>query len=244
MPDLRTLHRRLAPIVMLQMLAWLVSGIFFSWNNFWRAAREQPAAVLPMLNPPPDPSRLPVQQGNTSIARLLDLLKSRNFPIESIRSVQYRVTGNRQLYDVQWINGTSATFDANSADPFPGIGEIEASELAIQSAGRGANLKAWRVQDRFDIDYPSFHRELPVYRAELEGPTGKWLSFISPRTGSVIVKMNPRQRLNRRMYSWFHIMEYSQSRAGRMWGYGLLMVFGGLMTVSTLAGVPMIWKRS
>ncbi|HEY2931794.1 MAG TPA: hypothetical protein VGK99_08585 [Acidobacteriota bacterium] len=244
MPTLRTLHRWLAPIVFLQMLAWLISGIFFSWNNFRRAARETPPVQRLMVNMPPDPLKLPVQDATTSIAHLLDTLKLRSFPTESIRSVQYRVCGNRQLYDVQWINGAGGTFDANSADPFLGIGEIEASELAMQAAGRGAKMVEWRVQDRFDIDYPSFHLELPVYRALLEGPSGKWLCLISPRTGNLIVKMNPRQRINRRMYSWLHIMEYSQSRAGRMWGYGLLMVFGGLMTVSTVCGIPLVWKRS
>jgi hypothetical protein len=239
----RAVHVALAPVVFLQMLLWLASGLFFSWNNFRRALAEPAARRLAMTAPPLEPARLPREGPVTTPARLLGALEERGVPTAAITQLAHRSVGNRGVWDVSWSDGARASYRDDTAAEFTGVGEAEARAIAAAAAGAGATIRSWGLQEAFDVEYASFHREIPVYRAVVEGGGRELVCFVSPRSGRVLVTLDARQRLNRRMFSWLHVMEYAQSRSGRLWGYGLLFAFGLLMTAVLLSGAGLFWKR-
>lgn len=234
----RKYHQRLAPIVFIQMLLWLVSGIFFSWNNFNRALNETEPPFLPMTTEEKHVSKFETEPNNLTIQTILDSLRIHNLPIEQIDNIKISNFLNHPIAIVQYHSEVKTyRYFLNPFKPFLGISQNEAEEVARVRAGSEAVVSSSIVKNDFDVFYPSFYSELPVFHVILQHPQqGQLDCYVSPRTGEILGGLNFKNRLNRILFSWFHIMEYSQSRDGRLWGYGLLMFFSFLMSASLLSG--------
>ena len=241
---LRKIHRWLAPIVFIQMFLWLISGIFFSWNNFNRSLKETPDEMLPMKIEKTDFSSIK-ENSQTSFMDILQRLKDKKFPVGNIQSLSFDQLLDSEIVKITFKDDFKTyRLYVSTLEEITGVSEDQAIQIAQKRVGEKAVLKSKNIQESFDVYYASFYGELPVYRFKFDDPEkGELDCFISPRTGEIIGGLNQKNRINRVMFSWFHIMEYSQTREGRLWGYGLLLGFSLLMLTSLISGLPLYFKR-
>lgn len=241
---LRKIHRWLAPIVFIQLFLWLISGIFFSWNNFNRSLREEPNEILPMKIDKTDFSSIK-EKSESSFLDILQRLKTNKFPVANIQSISLGKLMDSVIIKIALKEGYKTyLFYVSNLEEIDGVTEEQALQIAQTRAGSKAVLKSKNIQENYDVFYASFYGELPVYKFKFDdSEKGELDCFVSPRTGEIIGGLNQKNRINRVMFSWFHIMEYSQTKDGRLWGYGLLMGFSILMLASLISGLPLYFKR-
>lgn len=242
----RFLHRWLAPIVFIQLLLWVISGIFFSWNNLNRSLSEtekflQPDSLISIWTQLPQ-----VEPKDTDLLSDLERLAQKTFPTHLIQSARYAQLGNRQILIISGPKiPRTVRFFADDLSEITYITKDMAETLAkLSISDTNAIQKEFSMQKEFDVYYASFFYELPVYKFIFESQEhGEVWVFISPRTGDVVARLGSKHRLNRVMFSWFHIMEYSQSKEGRIMAYSLLLIFSLIAAGTMLTGFPLFFKK-
>lgn len=242
---LRKWHRWLAPVVFIQMLLWIVSGLFFSWNNFNRSLNE----TDPVLQSLTSEEKIFTEKSDSGlmlgIPAVIDSLRKFGISVNQITSVHLDKLLNDPIAIVSYEDDfNSYRYRLNPVRPLLGISDSEAVRIALEKSGASSIVKSVELKSDFDVFYPSFYYELPVFHVVLNhSENGIIDCYVSPRTGEVLASLKSKNKLNRVMFSWFHIMEYSQSRNGRLWGYGLLFAFSVLMLGSLISGLPLYFKN-
>jgi hypothetical protein len=156
-PTLRTWHRRLSLVVGLQLLAWTVSGLIFSWDPIAVVRGETSLVEAPERNAPPlETLRSPAQ-----VAEALGLPAVRGVSLEYLRGrwAWRLVTGSGELTTLAdaHTGAALAPLDEQRAralatERFLPEGRVVGAELVTEAGGeyRAKPVPAWRVD--FDDD--------------------------------------------------------------------------------------------
>ncbi|MCF6318408.1 MAG: PepSY domain-containing protein [Proteobacteria bacterium] len=125
---LRKIHRYVALLVSLQLLAWTIGGIWFSWNdiedirgNHLRNA-DQPELAQPLVST------------QVALNKLSDFEK-----LESIQVINFL---NQPAYRIQYNEGKTALVNAITGEIIPEISKQQAIDIAKQNTNFEAEIES------------------------------------------------------------------------------------------------------
>ncbi|MBS2012566.1 MAG: PepSY domain-containing protein [Deltaproteobacteria bacterium] len=218
---LYAVHRWISLVALLQLLAWSVSGLFFSavprprvMGRAVAGAHERPlAGVAP-----------------SSIAALVEQAKARG--VGDVRRIEVR--GSR-AGDVAIVTGSEGRvrLDAATAEPKPvDADEAKATASADQPSSPAAS-SVERVERAPPIEYRD--KPLPAWRVTLADGAGT-VVYVDAVTGDVTARRNDTWRIYDFLWS-LHIMAYRDREDFR---HPLLIGAAGLATATALSGL-VLW---
>jgi hypothetical protein len=217
------IHLWLSLIVGLQVLAWVVSGLFMSVPPIERVRSEHRMAA-------PIAADLAAEG---DLAPLQDVLTAFGSPVRRI-SLEH-VAGD-PVYVVEPQRGRSALFDARSGGRVSPIDEALARRIAEEAiAGDAPALRLTLIEASPPIEYRG---DLPVWRVDFGGADNLSV-FVTADTGRVAARRSDLWRVYDFLWA-LHIMDY---REREDFNHPLLIAFSAGALVMAIAGVILLFLR-
>lgn len=221
-------HRWLALIVSLQLLAWSVGGLVFSLLDIKAVRAERGMAEH---HPPP----LPSAERLAPLSVIGDALSAANIDRNKVMSLTLKNAGGGPIWIASDSDGVAIlTFDPVSGAPLPRLSPDGAMAAAVRDrrlATRGVSAEL------IEADPPLEYRgkPLPVYRVELEGEE-RLTIYIHALTGEVMARRNRAWRVFD--FFWMlHIMDYRERESFNHW----LLTGASALAVFTAASGLVLW---
>ncbi|MCX7906890.1 MAG: peptidase M4 [Bacteroidetes bacterium] len=224
---IRKAHRYLGLIGGLQLLAWALGGVYFSWNPIARVRGEHLAAPPESWSGPPRGLASPDQVLAAFYAARSDtpqvlVLTLRPLLGKPVYEIAYRDRGGKLRY---------ALADAHTARLRPPIRREEALQIAQRDFLPQASVRRISWIERLPPGSEYRGKELPAWQVEFEHPTGTRL-YVSAERGLVTARRNDTWRVFD--FFWMlHIMDYRNRSDFNHW---LLRVFSVLGLLTVLSG--------
>jgi hypothetical protein len=235
---IRKTHRYLGFLIGLQLLAWTVSGLYFSWNPIEKVRGEHLAEAPPSLFVT-DTSLVPPTTA-------LQNLRSQHPDVGAIETVHLRALLGDPVYEVVYRTEDERRYvlaDARTGALRGPLSEKEA--VAVAEADFTPDVPVRRVERVTAAPEGSEYRgvSLPAYRVVFDHPTDTRLYVSAPRG-----RVEARRNSTWRWFDWLwmlHIMDYD---ARSDFNHALLQAVSvfGLVTVASgflLGGVTSPWLR-
>ena len=217
------IHLWLSLIVGLQVLAWVVSGLFMSVPSIERVRSEHRMAAPAIVD-------LAEQGSFVSPETVLSTAGP------STRRIALEQVGGRPVYVVEPNEGRSALFDAASGARLSPIDENFARTIAEQAIAGDERAQRMTLIER---DAPIEYRaELPVWRADFGGSDNLSV-FVAADTGRVAARRSDLWRVYDFLWS-LHIMDY---RERENFNHPLLIAFSVGALVMSLFGLILLFIR-
>jgi uncharacterized iron-regulated membrane protein len=221
-------HRWLALIVSLQLLAWSVGGLVFSLLDIKAVRAERGMAEH---HPPP----LPSAERLAPLSVIGDALSAANIDRNKVMSLTLKNAGGGPIWIASDSDGVAIlTFDPVSGAPLPRL----SPDGAMAAAARDRRLATRGVSaELIEADPPLEYRgkPLPVYRVELEGEE-RLTIYIHALTGEVMARRNRAWRVFD--FFWMlHIMDYRERESFNHW----LLTGASALAVFTAASGLVLW---
>ncbi len=217
------IHLWLSLIVGLQVLAWVVSGLFMSVPSIERVRSEHlmAAPVVADLS-----SEGPFVAPQTVLA-------AAGAPV---RRIGVERVGGRSVYVVEPYEGRNMLFDAASGARLSPIDESFARAIAEQAiAGDEPAQRMTLIEQNPPIEYRG---ELPVWRADFGGSDNLSV-FVTADTGRVAARRSDLWRVYDFLWS-LHIMDY---RERENFNHPLLIAFSVGALAMSLFGIILLFIR-
>lgn len=187
------LHKWVALVVGIQLLAWSASGLFMtvipiSHVRGEHNIRKQEMVDLRATAPIP-------------IANALE-----RAPAGAVSRVELRALAGRPVYEIAIDGSPSVLLDARSGALLSPVAESHAIEIAAADfAGAGQVTQATLITEKPPIE---FRGDLPVWRISFDDPDETNL-YVSAATGRVVARRSATWRIYDFLWS-LHIMDYSE----------------------------------
>lgn len=187
------LHKWIALIVGIQLLAWSASGLFMT--------------VVPISQVRGEHNIRKQETVDLRAAALVPIASAlQRAPAGAVARVELRAVAGRPVYEIAIDGSSSVLLDARSGVLLSPIAEAHAIEIAVADfAGAGRVTKAALIAEKPPIE---FRGELPVWRISFDDPDATNL-YISAATGKVVARRSSTWRLYDFLWS-LHIMDYSE----------------------------------
>ena len=216
------LHKWVALIVGLQLVAWTVSGLFMTAVPISVVRGEHNIRAQ-------HPSDLRVARV-VSIAEILQ-----KAPKGVISRVELRTVAGRPAYEVA-LDDSAELYDALSGDRLSPLGEAHARRIAeADFAGVGHVAKAALVTTAPPIE---FRGDLPVWQVSFDDKDATNI-YVSPGTGRVVARRTATWRIYDFLWS-LHIMDYSTRDN---FNNPLVIAAAGIAFALTMSGGVLLFLR-
>ena len=216
------LHRWLAALIGLQVLAWLVGGLVMSALPIERVRGEHKVAERSVAY---DPAALaPLREAAAAIGA------------ERIGSARLVDVGGRPAWQVTDEAGTLVTIDAATLAPISPLDEAGALAVArYDYAGPGRAVGA----ERLAAPPAEYGRPGPVWRVVFDDPDRTTL-YVDPMRAEVTA----RRSRTWRVFDWawrFHVMDWND---GEAFNHPLLITAAGVTVAFALSGFVLLGGRA
>lgn len=187
------LHKWIALVVGLQLLAWSVSGLFMTVVPISQVRGEH------NIRKP-----VPINLRDSALLPLADVLE--RAPAGVITRVELRALSGLPVYEVSFDGSSSILMDARTGGLLSPIAERHARALASEDfAGAGQPIKATFISESPPIE---FRGDLPVWQITFDDPDATNI-YVSSATGKVLARRSTTWRIYDFLWS-LHIMDYSE----------------------------------
>jgi len=246
----RGIHRVLAPVMLLILALWGVSGIYFAAYDlylWWEyragdpdARRREGAAVLDTRGGR-RPGRLPV---GAALAWAEAAARSAG-TAPAVRALTYRWVGERPLYEIAFEGPPYFTLlDADTGVSLSPVTPELAGAIALDAFGRSVPIVD--VERRTDYSFHYFRNAsyrsgnprggfMPYYLVWL-GDTGRTLVVVSEVSGQVLQVRDLAKRLYWYGYWFLHTYLFHPSGVGQLVSDMLLLVLGATALFGAITG--------
>lgn len=227
-PRLRTWHRRISLLIGLQLLAWTVSGMVFTWDPISQV-RGDTSLSDELLPPAVNPTTL---VSAADAARALGLT--------SVDRAELRAARGIWVWNLPDADQTPRLVDAKNGYPLPPLTADSAAAVARTRLNFQAQVASSSAVQVAEGEYRN--KPLPAFRVEFDDPLEHHL-YIHALTGDVTAVRHS----DWRRFDWFwmlHVMDYTQrERFWTLWmkaaaALGVLSAASGLVL-----GVLVMTKR-
>lgn len=247
---IRGVHRGLAPVMLLILTLWGVSGMYFAaydlylWYEYRagdpEARRREGSAVLG-ASAGRRPGRLAVGE---ALARAEAAARSGG-AVSAPRSIGFRWVGERPLYEIAFEGAPYfMLLDADSGAVLSPVSVELASAIALDALGQPVPVA--RIERRTTYSFHYFRNAsyrsgnprggfLPYYLVWLEDP-GRTLIVVSEASGQVLLVRNWAKRLYWYGYWFLHTYLFHPSGAGQLVSDLLLLVLGATALFGAVTG--------
>ena len=200
----RKIHRWLGLLMAVQILAWMVSGLYFAWFPIETIRGEHLVAEAP----PPDPARFdaavsPAQAWSGLRSSLGPGVKFTSMSLAERDGVPaYRITGNHngQAF-VRLVNALTGT-------PLPAVDAAQAERIAAAALRVPATLEGVDIIEDTPAGAEWRGRALPLWRVRYGEPE-RLSVYVDNWTGDVVARRTTRWRIFD--FLWMlHIMDFDE----------------------------------
>lgn len=247
----RWVHRGLAPLMLLILVCWGLSGIYFAaydlylWYGYRsgdpEAKRREGAAVLQ--------ERGGRRQGRLPVAAALEraeaAARTGGVVAPVVRAIEFRWVADRPLYEVSFEGPPSfVLLDADTGAVLSPVTAELAAAIAVEAFGRPVPVE--RVERRAEYSFHYFRNAayrsgvprggfLPYYLVWLDDP-GRTLVVVSEASGQVLLLRDWAKRLYWYGYWFLHTYLFHPSGVGQLVSDLLLLGLGTTALFGAVAG--------
>jgi uncharacterized iron-regulated membrane protein len=194
------LHRFVGLVVGLQLLAWVLGGIVFSWLDLSDVHGDRERRKLEF---PPLASSDSLAAPGVALGRV-------EAEGETATTVTLRSHPLGPVYEVATRSGRPYLVDAVGGRMLTPLSEAGARAIATGAYGGKGSLASFETLEEGPLElmegHPEFAHELPVYRATFDDGKGTRF-YVSRRTGRLLAVRNDRWRVFD--FFWMlHVMDY------------------------------------
>ena len=221
-------HRWIALVVSLQLLAWSVGGFVFSVLDIEDVRGETDAVrELP---------ELPIDRIHVSLRNAIQSSETSNCA-KDVTRVIIAVRQGRPVYRLRSDQGLECVIDATTGEVLGPISSDDASKVALADFAHEANVGSVTL---IETNPPNEYRggELPAYQVVLDHPREPHI-YVSAMTGDVTKRRNKLWRTFD--FFWMlHIMDYRERES---FNHVLLTGMSLLAILTSLSGLLLWWWR-
>lgn len=221
------IHKWVGLVVGLQVLAWVVSGLFMTWFPIERVRGEHN-----IRETPPHDLHLAVD-----LLTATDALAKLSIPISRLELVDI---AGRWMWRIDSNGKPHALMDVATGNVVSPLDEAAARTIASADfAGQGSIVAAALIEKDAPIEYRG---ALPVWKLVFDD-TDETHVYVSPLTGKVVARRSGLWRAYDFLWS-LHIMDYSQRENFNHWPIILIALLSLILTITGI-GVLVIrfWPR-
>lgn len=230
----RKAHRYMGVIVGVQLLFWVVSGLYFTWNDIEKVRGEHlKSEVWIDVN---------VEQGGLAdLAGVLTAFRKQSPSLQRIKAVQLRIVLGKPVYEINYSNGADNLYqlvDARSGDLMPLLDQKSAVTIALADFAEQAEVKSVELLDSASAHAEYRGRDLPVYRVSMDHPSNVNI-YVSAQRGLVTARRNSTWRVFD--FLWMtHTMDFEARDDFNNW---LVKIFSVLGLITVLSGF-ILWAMT
>lgn len=217
------LHRWIALVVGIQLLAWSVSGLFMT--------------VVPISQVRGEHNIRKQETVDIRAAVLVPIANAlERAPAGAVARVELRAVAGRPVYEIAVDGSSPVLLDARSGALVSPVTESYAIEIAVADfAGAGRVTKATLITEKPPIE---FRGDLPVWQISFDDPDETNL-YVSAATGRVVARRSATWRIYDFLWS-LHIMDYSERDN---FNNPLVIAAAAIAFVLAVSGVVMLYLR-
>lgn len=221
-------HKWIGLIVGLQILAWVVSGLFMTWFPIAQVRNEHLIREAPPRT---------VQQ-SVDLTTATDALAKMSIAISRLELVD---VAGRWMWRIDSNGKPHALMDVATGQVISPLNEAAARDIATADyAGQGKIVSAALIEKDAPIEYRS---TLPVWRIVFDDADETHL-YIQPLTGKVAARRSGLWRMYDFLWS-LHIMDYTERDNFNNWPVVIMSLLGLVLTVSGIGIlVYRFWPKS
>ena len=222
-----TVHKWVGLVVGLQVLAWMVSGLYMTWFPIAQVRSEQNIREAA----PRD-----VHQA-VDLATATRALAELSIPISRLELVD---VAGRWMWRIDSQGKPHALMDITSGKVVSPLDETAARDIATADfAGTGKIAAATLIEEDAPIEYRG---ALPVWQIVFDDSDATHI-YVAPLTGKVAARRSGLWRTYDFLWS-LHIMDYSQRENFNHWPIVLMALLGLVLTISGIGLLVIrLWPR-
>lgn len=217
------LHKWLAAIVGIQLLAWSVSGLFMTVIPISQVRGEHNIRKQETVD---------LRVGAlVPIATVLD-----KAPAGAVARVELRSVTGRPVYEIAIDGSSPVLLDGRSGALLSPIAETNAIEIAVADfAGAGRVTRAALITEKPPIE---FRGDLPVWQISFDD-VDETSIYVSAATGKVTARRSATWRIYDFLWS-LHIMDYSEREN---FNHPLVIAAATIAFVLAVSGLALLYLR-
>lgn len=217
------LHKWIALVVGIQLLAWSASGLFMT--------------VVPISQVRGEHNIRKPETVDLRAAALVPIANAlERAPAGAVARVELRAVAGRPVYEIAVDGSSPVLLDARSGALLSPVAESHAIEIArADFSGVGRVTKATLITEKPPIE---FRGDLPVWQISFDDPDGTNL-YVSAATGKVMARRSSTWRIYDFLWS-LHIMDYSERDN---FNNPLVIAAAAIAFVLAVSGVVMLYLR-
>jgi uncharacterized iron-regulated membrane protein len=211
-------HKWIGLIVGLQILAWMVSGLFMTWFPIEKVRSEH---LIREVAPRGMQQSIDLMTATLPLATL-------SVPISRLELVD---VAGRWMWRIDVNGKPHALYDIAAGRMVSPLDEAAARAIAIADyAGEGKIVSATLIEKDAPIEYRS---TLPVWQFVFDDADATHL-YVQPLTGRVAARRSGLWRMYDFLWS-LHIMDYTERDNFNNWPVVIMSLLGVLLTISGIA---------
>lgn len=205
----RSLHRKLGPIVGIQLFLWCIGGIYFSWVHLTDVRSENDIAENVQAN----------LKFENFLAPLPPIL--RNSELDYIETITLTKVLNVPVYNLFQDDQHAEIYDAITGEKFPHIDKNMA--IAIADADFSPEVPALGAT-LITTQGGEYKGPIPAYKVDFDN-WKKSAIYVAAETGQVISRRSTIWRAFDFLWM-FHIMDYNERDNFNNWLIRIVSIFG------------------
>lgn len=210
-----SIHKWVGLVVGLQILAWMVSGLFMTWFPIERVRSEH-------LIRETAPRTL---QQSVELTTASDALAALSIPISRLELVDI---AGRWMWRIDSNGKPHALMDIATGQVISPLDESAARDIAAADyAGQGKIVSAILIEKDAPIEYRS---TLPIWQIVFDDADGTHL-YVQPLTGKVAARRSGLWRTYDFLWS-LHIMDYTTRNDFNNWPVVIMSLLGLVLAVT------------
>jgi PepSY-associated TM region len=230
----RKAHRYMGLFVGIQLLFWVVSGLYFTWNDIDKVRGEHLKSEIE--------NDINVQQGQLAdINQVLESFRSQTPQLEKIKGVGLRLLLGQPVYEIHYSIGDDSLYqlvDAQSGELMPMLDEEVAMAIAKADFTEDVEVLSVELLETESAHAEYRGRDLPLYRVSMDHSSDVNI-YVSAQRGLVTARRNTTWRVFD--FLWMtHTMDY-QTRDD--FNHMLVKIFSILGLITVLSGF-LLWAMT
>ena len=180
----RKAHRYLGLFIGIQLLFWVISGLYFTLNDIEKVRGEHLTSTIE--------SDISAQRGQLAdIAEVLTIFRDQSPSLERVESVQLRLLLGEPVYEITYTNGSDQSYqlvNARSGELMPLLDEESAVAIALADFAKEVEILSVELLETASDHAEHRGRDLPIYRVSMDHSSGVNI-YVSAQRGLVTARV-------------------------------------------------------
>lgn len=230
----RKAHRYLGLFVGVQILFWVISGLYFVLNDIEKVRGEHLKSEIA--------NDINAHQGQLAdINQVLNNFRKQTPEVETIKAIGLRLLLGQPVYEISYSTSEGSFYqlvNAHSGNLMPLLDEASAVRIAKADFAEDVDVLSVELLKTVSEHAEYRGRDLPIYRVSMDHPSAVNI-YVSAQRGIVTARRNTTWRIFD--FLWMmHTMDYiSRDDFNNL----LVQVFSVLGLISVLSGF-LLWAMS